>query len=70
MTDAINPQHYRKGAVECIDAIRSALTAEQYIGYLRGNLIKYSWRYQDKGGVTDLRKANWYLSRLIEATGE
>lgn len=66
--DAVNhPGHYTQGGVECIDAIESALTPIQYKGYLRGNVLKYVWRYRDKGGVEDLRKARWYLARLIEA---
>ena len=66
MTDNVNkPAHYTSGTLECIDAIQAALSAEQYKGFLRGNVIKYTWRYEMKGGVEDLRKAQWYLSRLI-----
>ena len=69
--DTVNhPEHYTNGDIECIDAIRAALTAEQYAGYLRGNIIKYLWRYDRKGGVEDLRKARTYLEWLIEAVDE
>jgi len=42
------------------------MTRDEFLGYLKGNLIKYTWRYRDKGGVQDLQKANWYLTKLIE----
>ena len=68
MTDMVNnPPHYTAGSVECIDAIKASLTPQQYAGYLRGNVIKYLWRYDRKGGVEDLRKARTYLEWLIEA---
>ena len=65
--DNVNrPRHYRKGSVECIDAIKSAL-GNGYQYYLQGNVMKYLWRfdYKDKP-VEDLQKAKWYLDRLIE----
>lgn len=65
MTDAINPQHYKKGGVECIDAIEASMTGEAFKGFLKGNCIKYIYRYENKNGVEDLNKAQWYLSRLI-----
>lgn len=65
--DTVNhPEHYTNGEIECIDAIRAALTAEQYAGYLRGNILKYLWRFDRKGGAEDLRKARKYLEWLIE----
>jgi CRISPR/Cas system-associated protein Cas5 (RAMP superfamily) len=64
--DKINPTHY-KGTIECIDAIESTMTKEAYRGYLKGNVLKYMWRYEKKNGVEDLEKAEWYLKRLIES---
>jgi len=62
-----NPSHYTNGSIECIDYIKSVLTKEQFIGWLRGNLIKYQHRYRDKGKpVEDLKKIEFYLKRLIE----
>ena len=56
--DPVNhPSHYtQSGDIECIDAIKAALTGESdpFIGYLRGNAIKYLWRADLKGGVADL----------------
>ena len=60
MSDNINPDYYRKG-IETTDYIQS-----HSMNYLEGNIIKYVTRYKDKGGVLDLRKAEWYLTRLIK----
>ena len=64
--DNINhPAHYTQGGIECIEAIKASMTASEFRGYLKGNAMKYMWRYQLKNGVEDLRKAQWYLNRLI-----
>jgi hypothetical protein len=66
--DQVNhPPHYTDGdGVECIEAIESSLTLEEYRGYLKGNIQKYCWRERHKGGTESLKKAQWYLSRLIQ----
>ena len=59
------PKHYNSGSIECIEAIEGMLTPEEYVGYLRGNIMKYQWRCRYKGQpVVDLRKARWYGQRL------
>lgn len=66
MVDVVNkPAHYRQGGVECIEAIEASMSREEFQGYLKGNLQKYTWRYRHKNGIEDLRKARWYLDRLI-----
>lgn len=60
-----NPSHYADSAIECIDAMQAMLTPEQFIGYLRGNIFKYQWRYEKKNGIEDLKKSQWYLDKLI-----
>lgn len=60
-----HPEHYTAGEVECIDAIQAALTPEEFAGYCKGNVMKYIWREKLKGGVVDLRKAAWYLRKLV-----
>tara|TARA_A100000172_G_scaffold23559_1_gene13702 strand:- start:692 stop:1000 length:309 start_codon:yes stop_codon:yes gene_type:complete len=68
--DMVNsPPHYNKAGIECIDAIRAA-TSDGYEYYLQGNIIKYLWRYRYKNGVEDLKKAQWYLDKLIEECDE
>ena len=63
--NAINPAHYQKGGVECIEAIEASMSKEAFKGFLKGNCIKYIYRYENKNGAEDLKKAEWYLLRLI-----
>ncbi len=66
MSDNVNsPAHYIAGNIECIDAIESALTPEEFRGYCKGNALKYIWREKHKGGDESIRKAIWYLDRLV-----
>ena len=60
------PMHYAAGSVECIDAIEAQLTPEEFRGYLKGNIAKYIWRERKKGGKESLKKAKWYLNKLID----
>jgi hypothetical protein len=65
--DNVNhPAHYTSGSIECIEAIESALTPEEFRGYVKGNAIKYVWRCNFKGGNESLAKAQWYLNRLLK----
>jgi hypothetical protein len=68
VTDNVNsPAHYGQGQIEAIDYISDFLTPEEYQGYLRGNIAKYLHRWPWKGKpVEDLKKAAWYLDRLIK----
>ena len=61
-----NPSHYSHGEIECIDAIAAALTPDELKGFVKGNVIKYLWRTEHKGGLEDLKKARWYLDYLIK----
>jgi hypothetical protein len=71
MHDPVNsPQHYASGAVECIDAIEASMSAEAFKVFLKGNIQKYVWRYEEKGGVESLQKAQWYLTRLIATVAD
>tara|TARA_B110000971_G_scaffold140555_1_gene143678 strand:+ start:182 stop:559 length:378 start_codon:yes stop_codon:yes gene_type:complete len=71
--DAINPDHYKSGLIECIEAIEESMTTAAFAGYLKGNVQKYLWRYETKHAddpLQDLQKAEWYLSYLIGVVGE
>ena len=69
--DAVqHPSHYTHGGVECIEAIRASMTVDGFCDYCKGNIVKYIWRWRDKGGVEDLRKASVYLDWLINAADE
>ena len=66
--DMVNrPPHYTQGGIECIDAIKAAVTGKPpYEAWLTGQVIKYVWRYPMKNGLEDLKKAEFYLKCLIE----
>ena len=65
--DNVNhPSHYTKGKVECLDALESATIGKSGIeAVCVANIIKYLWRYEEKNGVEDVRKAQFYLNRLL-----
>jgi len=68
VNDPINPNHYKNGKVECIDAIDSATVNKKGVeAVCTANVIKYLWRYEDKNGLEDVNKAKWYLEKLIES---
>ena len=62
-----SPSHYNNGKVECIDYLKDNMPFDSYLGYLEGNTKKYlhRWRYKKKP-IEDLKKAQWYLNRLIQ----
>ena len=72
--DMVNhPPHYAEtdNGIECIDAIRAALGREQFIGFLRGQVIKYQWRLGKKDDPRqDNAKAVWYAERLAAILAE
>lgn len=71
--DPVNPGHYKDSdnGIECIDAIRAALGRDGFIAFLRGQVIKYSWRLGKKGeAVVDAEKAQWYQTKLVEVLRE
>jgi hypothetical protein len=62
--------HYRQGDIECIDAIRAALTDEEWRGFCKGNVLKYTWREKHKGGDGSLLKAQDYLRWALAGKAE
>lgn len=65
--DNVNhPAHYNVGKIEVIDIQEDQLTSEEYRGYIKGQVIKYITRERYKNGLEDLKKARWYLDRLIK----
>ena len=64
--DMVNhPPHYNQGGIETIEAIKAAL-GDGFPAYLTGNILKYLWRYNHKNGVEDVKKAQFYLNRLVK----
>ncbi len=70
--DNVNrPSHYTQGGIECIDAIKAATVGLTGIkAVCTGNAIKYLWRWKFKNGVEDIRKAIWYLERLLKEAND
>jgi len=66
MDNVNQPPHYNTGDIECIQAIQASMTTRQFQGYLKGNVLKYIWRYEYKNQKEDLLKAQWYLNRLLD----
>jgi len=64
--DKINPPHYKSGEIEFIEYARSSMSKERFEGGLEFNVKKYMHRWSIKNGVEDLKKAEWYLKRLIK----
>ena len=70
-SDAINPDHYKKRAFEVIQVMKDTQTRERHVGYLEGCTIKYLMRWDKKDApLQDLKKAMWYLNKLIETIEE
>lgn len=67
--DVVNhPGHYRKGSqgLECIESMAKAFSQEEYRGFLKLNAYKYVYRFADKNGLEDLKKAEFYLKQLFD----
>ena len=66
MKDNINPSHYQRDGMECIDAIKAAVqNLSGAEAYSTGAAIKYLWRWKEKGGKEDLQKAIWCIQDMI-----
>lgn len=65
--DNINhPEHYTEGKYECIDVMKEVLGFETVEDFCICNAFKYIWRHKKKNELEDLKKANWYLNKIIE----
>ena len=66
VADMVNsPSHYTQGGIETIDYIQAKLSQEEFIGYLKGNILKYVSRAGLKDEIIqEYDKASWYLERL------
>ena len=66
-----HPKHYTRGGIECIDALKAATVGKCGIeAVCVANVIKYLWRYEEKNGIEDVRKAKWYIERLLKELEE
>lgn len=65
--DNVNhPNHYANGTHECIDVIEAMFTREEFIGFLKGNIFKYRFRSHLKNGTEDIKKSEWYETKLMD----
>lgn len=66
--DMVNhPPHYTQGGIETIDFMKAKLSPDEFIGYLKGSVIKYISRARAKGKeLEDYKKAQWYLNKLVD----
>lgn len=65
------PKHYNLGKVECIDALEAAtVTLTGIEAVCTANAIKYLWRWKQKNGTEDLKKAKWYIDHLLKSLEE
>ena len=72
LNDMVNhPQHYIQSKYECIDVIEEITKpCSKFEAYIIGTVLKYIWRFKYKNGLEDLKKARWYLDRLISKEEE
>ena len=70
--DMVNhPKHYTQGGIECIDALKAATVGKRGIeAVCVANVIKYCWRYEEKNGIEDVRKAKFYIELLLKELEE
>ena len=66
VNDPVNrPSHYNMLTIEAINLIEMSMTEDDFLGYLKGNALKYIIRYKHKGNPEqDISKAIWYLEKL------
>lgn len=66
-----HPKHYTQGGIECIEALKAATVGKTGIEAICvANAIKYLWRFEKKNGLEDVKKAQWYINRLIQELEE
>lgn len=71
MKDIINaPEHYHVNGIDVIRFAELQFSKDEQKGFYRINAMKYLTRYDRKNGSEDLKKAQFYLNKLIELEGE
>lgn len=66
----VGGQHYKTMPVQPWEVMEAVLTHEEFVGFLKGNVIKYSMRAGRKEGSDDANKARHYMMKLREVTGK
>ena len=70
MDNVNHPSHYNQGGFECIDVMVSTFGEEATEDFCLLNAFKYIWRCGSKGGIEDIKKAKWYLDKILELEGD
>lgn len=70
MSSVTKPTHYHTGNIDVIKFSEENFFKAELKGFYRINAIKYITRYDKKDGMSDLKKANFYLNKLIELESE
>lgn len=68
--DVNHPKHYETGKFECIDVMRETQGTSAIIDFSVCNAFKYIYRWKNKNGLEDLKKAVWYLNKTIDLLEE
>ena len=66
----LRPDYYKQNGQDLIEHLSELFTPDMFVGFMTGNIFKYLTRWQQKNGVEDLKKAQFYLNRLIEFEAE
>lgn len=66
MKDLTKQEHYANNGIEPIEIMRKNFSHDEFVGFCKGNVLKYILRYKDKNGLEDLEKARIYLNWLID----
>jgi hypothetical protein len=62
----IGGQHYKDMGIQPWSVMESVLTHEEFVGFLKGNIIRYAMRQGKKDGTDDANKARHYAAKLAE----
>lgn len=69
--DNVNhPSHYETGKFECIDVMVETQGVGAVKSFCICNAFKYLYRHKNKNGIEDIKKAIWYLNKLVELEGK
>ena len=66
MKDLTKQEHYTNNGIEPIEIMRKNFSHDEFVGFCKGNVLKYLLRYKDKNGLEDLEKAKIYLNWLVD----
>jgi len=66
----VGGQHYKTMPIQPWEVMEAVLTHEEFVGFLKGNVLKYSMRAGRKEGSDDANKARHYMMKLREVTGK